>query len=89
MLTTLEPGHEYDLSREDDVGDLEFKWLREFGPTWKVRAAFGVSSCHTLCIALAITKLPRILQHDAVMTADPKVRSRSLLYYEGALELTA
>ncbi|KAI0331167.1 PAH-inducible cytochrome P450 monooxygenase PC-PAH 4 [Cubamyces sp. BRFM 1775] len=48
-------GHEYDLSREDDVGDLEFKWLREFGPTWKVRAAFGRDAL--------MTADPKALQH--------------------------
>ncbi|KAI0661093.1 PAH-inducible cytochrome P450 monooxygenase PC-PAH 4 [Cubamyces menziesii] len=48
-------GHEYDLSRQEEVGDLEFKWLREYGPTWKVRAPFGRDAL--------MTADPKALQH--------------------------
>ncbi|KAI0331166.1 PAH-inducible cytochrome P450 monooxygenase PC-PAH 4 [Cubamyces sp. BRFM 1775] len=48
-------GHEYDLSRQEEVGDLEFKWLREYGPTWKVHAPFGRDAL--------MTADPKALQH--------------------------
>ncbi|KAH9894916.1 PAH-inducible cytochrome P450 monooxygenase PC-PAH 4 [Cubamyces lactineus] len=48
-------GHEYDLSRQEEVGDLEFTWLKEYGPTWKVRAPFGHDAL--------MTADPKALQH--------------------------
>lgn len=35
-------GHEHILSVQDEVGGLEFQWLREYGPTWKIGGNFGV-----------------------------------------------
>ncbi|KAI0644565.1 PAH-inducible cytochrome P450 monooxygenase PC-PAH 4 [Trametes meyenii] len=40
-------GHEYDLNRQTEVGDLEFKWLREYGPTWKISGLLGTDGLMT------------------------------------------
>ncbi|KAI0666534.1 PAH-inducible cytochrome P450 monooxygenase PC-PAH 4 [Trametes maxima] len=48
-------GHDYDLNRQDEVGDLEFSWLREYGPTWRVRGALGADGL--------MTADPKALQH--------------------------
>ncbi|KAI0644553.1 PAH-inducible cytochrome P450 monooxygenase PC-PAH 4 [Trametes meyenii] len=48
-------GHEYDLNRQDEVGDLEFKWLREYGPTWRIRGLLGSDGL--------MTADPKALQH--------------------------
>lgn len=37
------PGHEVHMSQQDEVGDLEFEWLRQYGPTWRIQGSFGVS----------------------------------------------
>ncbi|KAI8975825.1 PAH-inducible cytochrome P450 monooxygenase PC-PAH 4 [Trametes punicea] len=48
-------GHEYELSRQDEVGDLESKWLREYGPTWRISGALGRD--------VLMTADPKALQH--------------------------
>ncbi|KAI0674750.1 PAH-inducible cytochrome P450 monooxygenase PC-PAH 4 [Trametes maxima] len=48
-------GHEYDLNRQPEVGDLEFKWLREYGPTWKISGFLGTDGL--------MTADPKALQH--------------------------
>ncbi|KAI0644555.1 PAH-inducible cytochrome P450 monooxygenase PC-PAH 4 [Trametes meyenii] len=48
-------GHEYDLSRQREVGDLEFKWLREYGSTWRIRGPLATNSL--------MTADPKALQH--------------------------
>ncbi|KAI0666551.1 PAH-inducible cytochrome P450 monooxygenase PC-PAH 4 [Trametes maxima] len=48
-------GHEYDLNRQSEVGDLEFKWLREYGPTWKIGGLLGSRGL--------MTADPKALQH--------------------------
>ncbi|EIW62974.1 PAH-inducible cytochrome P450 monooxygenase PC-PAH 4 [Trametes versicolor FP-101664 SS1] len=48
-------GHEVHMSRQDEVGDLEFKWLRQFGPTWRIQGAFGAD--------VLMTGDPKALQH--------------------------
>ncbi|KAI0644559.1 cytochrome P450 [Trametes meyenii] len=53
--TSLLLGHDYDLSRQNDVGDLEFKWMQEYGPTWRTRGAL-------LAYGL-MTADPKALQH--------------------------
>ena len=35
-------GHEYAFSCQNEVGDLEFEWMRTYGPTWRIRGNFGV-----------------------------------------------
>ncbi len=36
-------GHEHSISSQNEVGDLEFEWLRTYGPTWRIRGEFGAS----------------------------------------------
>ncbi|TFK80428.1 cytochrome P450 [Polyporus arcularius HHB13444] len=48
-------GHEHALSTQNEVGDLEFEWLRTYGPTWRIRGEFGI---HVL-----MTADPKALQH--------------------------
>ncbi|KAI0712960.1 cytochrome P450 [Cerioporus squamosus] len=48
-------GHEHALSSQEEVGGLEFKWLREYGPTWRIGGNFGT---HIL-----MTADPKALQH--------------------------
>ena len=35
-------GHEHVLGAQEEVGSLEFEWLRAYGPTWKICGNFGV-----------------------------------------------
>lgn len=37
------PGHEYALNCQKEAGDMEFEWMRTYGPTWRIRGNFGVS----------------------------------------------
>lgn len=30
------------MNLQDEVGDLDFKWLAEFGSTWRIQGAFRV-----------------------------------------------
>ncbi|KAI0633710.1 PAH-inducible cytochrome P450 monooxygenase PC-PAH 4 [Trametes polyzona] len=48
-------GHEYLMTLQDDAGDLELQWLKEYGPTWRIQGAFGG---HDL-----MTADPKALQH--------------------------
>ena len=39
-------GNETDLRYQNEVGDCEFKWMREYGSAWRRAGCFGVSvSC--------------------------------------------
>ncbi|KAJ3010757.1 hypothetical protein NUW54_g2381 [Trametes sanguinea] len=40
-MRSLLLGYEYEISRQDEVGDLESKWLRDYGPTWRVSGSFA------------------------------------------------
>ncbi|KIK54223.1 hypothetical protein GYMLUDRAFT_177634 [Collybiopsis luxurians FD-317 M1] len=44
----LAKGHEYELNRQSDVGNLEFSWVKEYGPTLRI---FGCFSEDILMIA--------------------------------------
>ncbi|KAI0768757.1 PAH-inducible cytochrome P450 monooxygenase PC-PAH 4 [Trametes elegans] len=48
-------GHDYDISRQSDVGNLELEWLKEYGPTWKYRGFLGENGL--------MTADPKALQH--------------------------
>ena len=37
-------GHERALSIQAEAGELESKWLHEYGPTWRIAGYFGVGS---------------------------------------------
>lgn len=43
-LTVLLVGNMLEFNRQDEAGDLDFKWTREFGPTWRLHGILGVSS---------------------------------------------
>ncbi|KAI9068331.1 PAH-inducible cytochrome P450 monooxygenase PC-PAH 4 [Trametes sanguinea] len=48
-------GYEYEISRQDEVGGLESKWLRDYGPTWRVTGSFARD--------VLMTADPKALQH--------------------------
>ena len=40
-------GHEFAFVTQAEVGDLDFKWLRDYGPTWRIGGNLGVSMSET------------------------------------------
>ncbi|KAI0356394.1 PAH-inducible cytochrome P450 monooxygenase PC-PAH 4 [Trametes cingulata] len=62
-------GHEYELNQQDQVGDLELKWLNEYGPTWRIKGAFGTD--------VLMTADPKALQHIYHKSAYNYVKRRS------------
>nr|VWO99059.1 Cytochrome P450 monooxygenase AKT7 (EC (AK-toxin biosynthesis protein 7) [Ganoderma boninense] len=34
-------GHEAALARQEEVGAMEFQWIKEYGTTWRTRGVFG------------------------------------------------
>ncbi|KAI0633729.1 PAH-inducible cytochrome P450 monooxygenase PC-PAH 4 [Trametes polyzona] len=48
-------GHDFQLNLEEDVGDLEFEWYAEYGPTWRIQGSFGAD--------YLMTADPRALSH--------------------------
>ncbi|KAI0633724.1 PAH-inducible cytochrome P450 monooxygenase PC-PAH 4 [Trametes polyzona] len=48
-------GHEYLMSRQEEAGELELGWFREFGPTWRIQGAFGSD--------VLMTADPKAIQH--------------------------
>ncbi|KAI0373422.1 PAH-inducible cytochrome P450 monooxygenase PC-PAH 4 [Pilatotrama ljubarskyi] len=62
-------GHEYELNQEDQVGDLEFRWLKEYGPTWRIKGAFGTDAL--------MTADPKALQHIYHKSAYNYVKKRA------------
>ncbi|KAI0745041.1 cytochrome P450 [Earliella scabrosa] len=34
-------GHEFAFATQAEVGDLDFKWLRDYGPTWRIGGSLG------------------------------------------------
>ena len=39
---TLSSGHEFVMTRQEEVGQLDFAWAKEFGPTWVIKSHMGV-----------------------------------------------
>ena len=35
-------GHDVALTRQEEVGELDFAWLKEYGPTWRIGGHLGV-----------------------------------------------
>ena len=63
LITRLFSGNEADIRYQNEVGDREFQWMREFGSAWRRAGCFGVrASC-------SVTNLPfvteRSLRHIA------------------------
>ncbi|KAI0747630.1 cytochrome P450 [Daedaleopsis nitida] len=48
-------GHESELENRKDIGDPEFKWMQQYGTTWKIRGCFGTD--------IIMTADPKALQH--------------------------
>ncbi|OCH92291.1 cytochrome P450 [Obba rivulosa] len=48
-------GNILQFNRQDQAGDLDFKWFREFGSTWRLRGILGES--------ILMTADPKALQH--------------------------
>ncbi|KAJ8475067.1 hypothetical protein ONZ45_g15739 [Pleurotus djamor] len=48
-------GNEYEIRNAAQVGDLDFAWVREFGPTFSVKSCWGRTN--------VLTADPRALQH--------------------------
>ncbi|EGN99106.1 hypothetical protein SERLA73DRAFT_181927 [Serpula lacrymans var. lacrymans S7.3] len=34
-------GHEMQIRHQEEIGDLEFQWARQYGPTWRTQGCFG------------------------------------------------
>jgi hypothetical protein len=49
-LTTCDIGNEGDIYYQNEVGDCEFKWMRQFGSAWRRRGCLGVSSIRCLSL---------------------------------------
>jgi hypothetical protein len=47
-LTWRSPGNEADIRYQNEVGDCEFKWMREYGSAWRRTGCFGVSTTQCL-----------------------------------------
>ena len=41
-------GNEYELFHQKETGSLDFRWMREYGSTWRTRGYFGVSALNML-----------------------------------------
>lgn len=44
------PGNEGDIRYQNEVGDCEFKWMREYGTAWRRAGCFGVSARHSVIV---------------------------------------
>ncbi|KAH9935130.1 PAH-inducible cytochrome P450 monooxygenase PC-PAH 4 [Epithele typhae] len=40
-------GNEYELFHQAETGDLDFAWMREYGPTWRTHGYFGAEQVMT------------------------------------------
>jgi hypothetical protein len=40
-------GHQLEFNRQIDVGECDFTWNKEYGDTWRIDDAFGVSKAST------------------------------------------
>ena len=47
-LILTHSGHELELENRSDVGEPEFRWMKEYGTTWRVGGCFGVGCCSHL-----------------------------------------
>ncbi|KAI0730494.1 cytochrome P450 [Earliella scabrosa] len=48
-------GNEYELFHQKETGSLDFRWMREYGSTWRTRGYFGADQI--------MTADPKALQH--------------------------
>jgi hypothetical protein len=57
---------------QNEVGDCEFKWMREYGSAWRRTGCFGVSTSALFLIPTLRFLNPNKSQRDHLMLADPK-----------------
>ncbi|KAM5543150.1 hypothetical protein V8D89_003024 [Ganoderma adspersum] len=48
-------GHDFEYASQEEVCSSEFKWMNEYGPTWRTRGAFGKD--------VLMTVDPKAMQH--------------------------
>ena len=72
ILIAARLGHDFEYASQEEACSLEFKWMRQYGPTWRTRGAFGVCSRLSFLLSLQLTMF-LLLQKDVLMTVDPKV----------------
>ena len=41
LMLTVMSGNEHQIFHQKEVGELDFRWIGEFGLTWRVRGYFG------------------------------------------------
>ncbi|KAI0713469.1 PAH-inducible cytochrome P450 monooxygenase PC-PAH 4 [Earliella scabrosa] len=54
-LRSLLLGHELELENRSDVGEPEFRWMKEYGTTWRIGGCFGTD--------ILMTADPKVMQH--------------------------
>ena len=63
-------GHEKDIHYQNEVGDLDFQWMRQYGTAWRVGGCLGVG--HVDRLSPCHCSRSTIIQEDVLMLADPK-----------------
>jgi hypothetical protein len=46
----ISSGNEVDIQYQNEIGDCEFKWMREYGSAWRRAGCFGVSTRHSATV---------------------------------------
>lgn len=46
-LTSYYAGHPVQMMRQNEVGELDFKWMAEYGATWRLSGELGVRNQFT------------------------------------------
>lgn len=42
LLISMRAGNIRDIAYQENVGDLDWKWMNEYGTAWRLRGALGV-----------------------------------------------
>jgi len=50
-------GHDFEYASQEEACSLEFKWMHEYGPTWRTRGAFGVCPPPDFLLCLRLMNL--------------------------------
>ncbi|TBU36043.1 hypothetical protein BD309DRAFT_879069 [Dichomitus squalens] len=66
-------GHDPVIARQEEAGILDIQWMKEYGPTWRVRGAFGTD--------VIMSADPKAIQHVFQKSGYnyPKKMSQNLL----------
>lgn len=43
IVIVLCAGHDFMFTRQEEVGQYDFAWLEQYGPTWRTGGHLGVS----------------------------------------------